>query len=167
VNWERVEVKKVPVSAAKIRQNLRALNLVGAFFALSLFVAGCSEFFFASKHEAILALGERTATGQITSYSRNGYSYTFSVNGRNFKGYREAHSWSKADYPELSDGQAVTVYFDPNAPLTNSLIEFGRKSELDRHRAILCWILAPIVLGFCRLVTRSYSKISEAGSPGR
>jgi hypothetical protein len=68
-----------------------------------------------------VAARERTTTGAITAHepaNHNTYVYTFAIEGKAYTGRRIP------DRGELAVGQQVRVYYDPQDPAKNSLIDF-------------------------------------------
>lgn len=118
--------------------------ILGAVIAFAL-GGGC---FYEAKQYAALAPSERTATAHLNlhfqssrnkSYERPKCDYNFSVEGIFYRGYENCPQQS-ADDPvkgEILDLAGIllktsaTVYYDPANPSTNSLTEYGAKSELD------------------------------------
>ena len=71
--------------------------------------------------------------------------YSFEVNGTVYAGHEICPDWKTnasvkgilTDLAGLSPDFSATVYYDPADPSTNSLMEFGAKSESDYIRARL------------------------------
>jgi Protein of unknown function (DUF3592) len=69
-----------------------------------------------------IAARQQTTQGVITAHepaNHNRYGYTFFVNGKIFNG------WESPMKRELSVGQDVTVYYDPQDPNKNALTDFA------------------------------------------
>jgi uncharacterized protein DUF3592 len=68
-----------------------------------------------------VAAREKTITGAITAHeaaNHNTYLYTFAIEGKAYTGRQIP------DKQELAVGQQVRVYYDPQDPAKNSLIDF-------------------------------------------
>jgi hypothetical protein len=82
-----------------------------------------------SVHESTVdrhvAAREQTATGVVFEHqpaNHNVYGYKFEVDGRTYIG------WQSPGKSELTVGKQVTVYYDPQNPEKNALIEFEELS---------------------------------------
>jgi hypothetical protein len=68
-----------------------------------------------------VAARQTMTSGIVTDHlpsNHNMYAYDFSVNGRRYTGWQSPRS------NELAIGKTVTVYYDPQNPSKNSLVNF-------------------------------------------
>jgi hypothetical protein len=131
-----------------------ARSLVGSLLLASVIALayGCLCIYTA-RRDIALAQNESSTTGQATLHPRSRNSslfnpvrcdYTFIVDGSFYWGHgmcpeQTDHSLKGTlqNLAGILQNQTVTVYYDPANPGTNSLMEFGAKSEYDYRKAKL------------------------------
>ena len=107
---------------------------------LTVCITGALLTWYFSWKDAQTASRERTAMGTITSLgsaARGGTAnrYRFSLEGTTYEG-TESQS-------EYRPGEIVTVYFDPNAPSTDSLTEYNNSSKM-KHNFMMALVFVSI-----------------------
>lgn len=119
---------------------------------------------YSAKRDVALAKSEITTTGQAYLHPQSKdpnifdslrCDYVFMVNDRPYRGYgicprQTDHSVKGAiqNLAGLLQNQAVTVYYDPADPSTNSMIEFGAKKDYDYKKATLSFVFGSVLLIF-------------------
>ncbi len=126
---------------------------------------------YSARRDVTLAKTEVATSGQARLHPQGKNSdifdslrcdYTFMVDGRFYDGYgicpaQKDHSVKGAveNLAGLLQNQQVTVYYDPADPTTNSMIEFGARTDYDNGKAnlsILVGVISLIVVGVAYVV---------------
>jgi hypothetical protein len=145
---------------------------------------------YAASRDSALAQSEGSTTAQVSRHTRTSNNqsswsykcdYSFAVNGAIYHGYENCPDLNKSSSAKetLTDlagppqSFTTSVYFDPSDPSTNSLTEFGAKSESDSLRARLSMgigVIFIILLVLGMVITSAVNKgdggivVDEAGT---
>lgn len=125
-----------PIPRSTRRQRVPPWGLFAVLLATSVGLA--AYYGFLARQDAAAAPREQVAVGTMVKLTHGKYTtawYAFTYAGKQYRG--------KGTVSSRHCFCDVTVYFDPNRPSINSLVEYKRKTWADHITMIIClWMAA-------------------------